>query len=126
MADILIQGGDAEAAAKAMRDAVREIFEIDPIQSTVGRGVPGTRIVDAATVILAIPPGIFYANKLLEELHFSERWRRLTARAEKEAKATSAQLMIDVGDGKPIPFAEASPEIVLQALTALQEKPRST
>jgi hypothetical protein len=42
MVDILIQGGDAESAAQAMRAAVHEIFETDPIRSTRGSPTLGT------------------------------------------------------------------------------------
>ena len=38
MADILIRGGDTDAAALEMRVAVREIFAFDPLQTARGGG----------------------------------------------------------------------------------------
>jgi hypothetical protein len=117
MAEILVQGGNAEAAARAMCAAVHEIFETDPLASTRGGSLPGTRgLAELAVIVLSIPPGVFYARRLAEDL------RRLVYRAEKEAKANGARLMIDCGDGKPIPLEEAHRAKVVEALKALQEK----
>jgi hypothetical protein len=122
MVDILIQGDDARTAAQAMREAIREIFETDPIQSTTGGGTPGTRQFDPYTFVLTIPPAIFYAERLAEQLRIGERWRQFTARAKKEADATQAQFLVDVGDGKHIPLEQAPPEKIREALIALQER----
>jgi hypothetical protein len=104
--------------------AVREIFETDPIQSSRGGGsMPGTRgLAELAVIVVGIPPGIFYTKRLVEGLQIGERVRRLVAPAEKEAKANGARLLIDCGDGKPIPLEQAHRAKVLEALTALQEK----
>jgi hypothetical protein len=57
MVDILVQGGDAASAAAAMRAAVREIFEADPIQSTTASDMPGRRsLAELGLIILGIPP----------------------------------------------------------------------
>jgi hypothetical protein len=123
MVDILVQGGDAKAAAQAMRAAVREVFGTDPIQSATTNAMPGTRtLAELGLIILAIPPGVVYAKKMVDDLHLRERWRRLIARAEQEEKATGARLMIDPGDGKPIPLHKANRDKIREALDALQEK----
>jgi hypothetical protein len=123
MVDILVQGGDAEAAAKVMRAAVREIFETDPIQSAATGPVPGTRgLAELGLIILAIPPGVVYAKKMIDDFRLRERWRRLIARAEQEENATGARLLIDPGDGKPIPLHQANADKIREALAAFQER----
>ena len=124
MTEILIEGGDAEAAAQAICAAVREIFETDPIRSTRGGSTPGTRgLADLAAVIaVGLPPAIVYGRKLVDDLRFSERWGRFAGRAAKEAKTTGARFLVDLGDGKHIPIEDAHPDKVREALTALQEK----
>jgi hypothetical protein len=124
MAEILIEGGDAEAAAQAMCAAVREIFETDPIRSIRGGSTPGTRGLGdlAAVIAVGLPPAIFYSRRLVDDIRFAERWRRLTGRAAKEAKATRTRFLVDVGDGKHIPIEDAHPDKIREALTALQEK----
>jgi hypothetical protein len=121
--DILIQGGDTEAAAKAMRATVREIFDTDPIQSVRGGDRSGTRtLAELGLIVLAIPPGAVYAKKMVEEFGLRERWRRLFARAEKEEKATGARFLIDPGDGKPILLHEANHDEIREALAALEQQ----
>jgi hypothetical protein len=121
MADILIRGGNAEAAAKAMCAAVSEIFETEPIQSTVGGSLPDMRgLWEVAAVIVGIPPGIYYGRKIVED-GILGRWRRLIARAEKEEKATGARLMIDVGDSKPIPLHQANYDKIQEALVEFEK-----
>jgi hypothetical protein len=124
MPDILIEGGDAGSAAMEIRDAVRDIFEIDPIQSTVGGGpLPGTRgLVEAVTLLLTIPPGIFYGKRLIEDIHFGDRLRRLIVKAETEEKKTGAQLKIVLDDGKVIPLHQANHDQIREALAALEQQ----
>lgn len=66
-----------------MRGAVREIFDTDPIQFSSGGPIPGTKSLELALLILTIPPGIFYAKRLVHDFQLAERWRRLVARAER-------------------------------------------
>jgi hypothetical protein len=123
MPDILIQGGDAGAAALAMRAAVNEIFGTDPLQSHRGEARPGTRgALEFATLILTIPPAVIYSKKITEEFGFAELWRRLMARGEKEQKATGARITIDPGDGHHIPIEQAHPDKIREALAALGER----
>jgi hypothetical protein len=122
MPDILIEGGDAETAAQAMRVAINEIFETDPLMSTREGARPGTRIVlEMATLALTIPPGVFYGKKLLDDLHLAECWRRLITRAQKEQKATGAHITIDLGDGHHIPLEQAHPDKIREGLANLEE-----
>jgi hypothetical protein len=124
MAEILIEGGDAEAAAQAMCVAVREIFEVDPIRSSRGGSPPGTRgLADLAAVIaVGLPPAIFYGRRLVDDIQFAERWRRLFMRGKDAQKKTSARILIDDGDGNHVPIEDAHPDKIREALTALQEK----
>ena len=123
MVDILVQGGDAASAAATMCAAVREIFEADPIQSTISNAVSGRRgLAELGLIILAIPPGVVYAKKMVDDFRLRERWRRLIDRAEQEEKATGARVLIDPGDGKPIPLHKANGDKIREALTAFQEK----
>jgi len=122
MADIVIRGGDAEAAARALRAAAREIFEIDAIQSTVREGMEGKRSLELVALILAIPPAVIATAQLAAHAHLRERIRRLIATAETQAKATGARLLIDPGDGKPIPLEHARQEAILEALSAFEKR----
>lgn len=78
-----------------------------------------------ALLILTIPPGIFYAKRLVHDFQLAERWRRLVARAEKEVKATGARILIDLGDGNHIPLEQAKPEKIREALDALEKHTKS-
>ncbi|MFI5021402.1 MAG: hypothetical protein ACHQRJ_07095 [Alphaproteobacteria bacterium] len=122
MADIVIRGGDAEAAARAMRAALREIFEADALQSTAREATPGRRSLEVVALILTIPPAAIAAVDLIARTRLRERLGRLTAAAETQAKATGARLLIDPGDGKPIPLEHARQEIIFEALAALEKR----
>ncbi|HTW28876.1 MAG TPA: hypothetical protein VME92_17250 [Acetobacteraceae bacterium] len=122
MADILIRGGDSDTAAHEMRAAVRDIFGFDPLQTTRGSGTaPGTRsgVELAAMIALGLPPAIVAAKDLQAKL--AEQWRRLTAKAEAQHRATGATLLIDPGDGKPIPLHEANRQAILDALARVEQ-----
>ena len=126
MADILIRGGDADAAAREMRAAVHEIFGFDPMQTTRGSGhAPGTRsgIELAAMIALGLPPAILAAKELHAKL--AEQLRRLTAKAEAQHHATGATVLIDPGDGKPIPLHEANRQTILDALVRVEQHLKS-
>ena len=126
MADIVIQGGDAKAAAQAMSAALREIFETDPILSTIDTAIPGSaRSLELLTIILTVPITAIAATDLLSRAQVGQRWRRLITRAEKESKTTSARLLIDLGDGKPIPLHQANREKISEALAALENRAKT-
>jgi len=126
MADILIRGGDTEAAALEMRGAVREIFAFDPLQTVRGSGqASGTRSVAelAAMIVLGLPPAVLAAKDLHSKL--AEQLRRLTGRAEAQRKATGATILIDPGDGNHIPLHEANRETILAALAQIEQRLKS-
>lgn len=123
MVEILIRGGDAERAAQAMRSAIREIFEFDPLATPVhARHTPGTRSGLELAVMIAL--GLTPAIQAARELHgaFAEHLRRLATKAEEQRKETGATLLIDFGDGKPIPLDQANRDAVLQALRELEQR----
>ena len=122
----MIQGGDAEAAARAMHAAVREIFDTDLIQSVRGGERPGTRSPELVALVLTIPTAIIATADLIARARLGERWRRLIARAEKEEKATGARLLIDPGDGKPIPLHQANGDKIREALAALERQHKNS
>ncbi len=128
MADILIRGGDTEAAAREMRAVVHEIFDFDPLQTTRGGGnAPGMRsgMELAVMIALGLTPAIHAAKELAAHGKFGEQLRRLTGKAEAQHKATGATILIDPGDGKPIPLHQANREAILDALARLEQHLKS-
>jgi hypothetical protein len=123
MPDILIDGGNTEEAVAAMRAALREIFDIEPIRSSRGGGEPpGTRTLgEIGLIVLAFPPAAIYGKKMIAEFGLGELCRRLIGRAEKAEKATGARFLLDPGDGsKPVPLHEAHHDKLREALDALK------
>jgi hypothetical protein len=119
--DILIRGGDAETAAQETRAALREIFEVDTTQTVAGgERVSGARSLDLALFILSIPPAVDASANLIARARLGERLRRLIAKIEHTRKKTGAKLLIDPGDGKPLPLEEAKRETILAALEAFE------
>lgn len=109
MVEILIQGGDTEAATQAMRTAIKEIFEIDPLVTQRGGGQqPGTRSLELLTVALAIAPAIASTVDLVSRSKLMGRIARLWPKIREQEAKTGAKFLIDVGDGKPIPAHEAN------------------
>jgi len=109
MVEILIQGGDTEAATQAMRVAIKEIFEIDPLETRRGGGqLPGKRSFELLLVALAITPAIASAVDLASRSKLLGRIGRLLPKIHEQEAKTGAKFLIDVGDGKPIPAHEAN------------------
>lgn len=109
MVEILIHGGDTEAATQAMRTAIKEIFEIDPLVTRRGGGQqPGTRSLELLAVALAIAPAIASAVDLVSRSKLMGRIARLWPKIREQEAKTGAKFLIDVGDGKPIPAHEAN------------------
>ena len=122
MVDILVRGGDAEAAAKAIAGALREIFAVEPTRSTAR--AEDARAFDLVMLLLSIPPAIVATADLAGRLKLVERFDRLIARAAEQKRLTGAALLIDPGDGRPIPLEQASRDQIMAALTALQARLR--
>jgi hypothetical protein len=122
MVDILIQGDDQDIVARNMTAAIREIFGVDPLVSARGSEArPGTRVlVEAALLALGIPPAVHAAQQVSKSWELHERWSRLIGRAETAAKDKKATLLIDTGNGKPIPLHAANREQILEALKAIE------
>jgi len=121
--DILIRGGDAETAARETRAALREIFEVDVTQTiTGGERIQDARSLDLALFILSVPPALDSSLNLIARARLGERLRRLIAKIQHTSKTTGAKLLIDPGDGKPIPLEEAKRETILAALEAFEQR----
>jgi hypothetical protein len=128
MPDILIDGGNAEEAAAAMRTALREIFDVEPTRSVRGGAEPpGTRTLgEIGLIVLAFPPAAIYGKKMIAEFGLGELCRRLIGRAVTVEKATHARILLDPGDGtKPVPLHEAHPDKLREALDALKAQHKS-
>ena len=127
MAEILILGGDAEAAARDMGVALREIFGVEPWQTTRGAGeqAPGTRTLIEIAVAIALgwAPATVAVKQVYSEV--AERLHRLTAKAEAVEQETGASILIDPGDGKPIPLHQANRETIRTALERLEQHLKS-
>src|SRR3984957_920228 len=109
MVEILIQGGDTETAAREMRAAIKEIFEVDPLETRRGDGQqPGTRFLAELAIALAITPAIESSIRLFSQSGLHSRLARLLKKADEQAKKTGARFLIDTGAGKPIPANEAN------------------
>jgi hypothetical protein len=126
MAEILIRNGDAEAAAIDLAAAIQEIFAVEPLRSSrAAPHTPGTRVLVEATLIaLALPPAVIGTADILARAHLGEKLRRLIGKATALRKTTRAAILIDPGDGKPIPLEEANRETILTALQAVEQRLR--
>jgi hypothetical protein len=124
MVEILIQGGDTEAAATELAAAVREIFEVEPTRSTTGGGqAMGTRgLVEAALITLAVPSAVHHTHDILARTQLGARLRRLIGKAEAVHKTTGCRILVDPGDGKHIPLEEAHREHILEALHHVEQR----
>lgn len=123
MVEILIQNGDAATAANELARAVHEIFDIEPRRAgTTGQPRPGTRMLaEAALITLALPPAVLGTVDILKRVQLGDRLKRLGGKAEQVRKATGASIMIDPGDGKHIPLEQASHDLIVDALHALEK-----
>lgn len=126
MAEILIQGGETEAAANELAAAIHEIFSVEPLRSTrTASHTQGTRVVlELAAVALALPSAVMGTADLVARSNLQERLRRLIGKAAAVRKTTRASILIDPGDGKPIPLEEANRDAILAALKAVEQKLR--
>ena len=124
MAEILIQGGDTEAAANELAAAIRDIFGVEPIRTAAATGpAPGTRgLVELGLIILALPPAAVGTADILARVRLGDRLQRLIAKLAPRRKTTRATVLIDPGDGKPIPLEEASREAIVAALHAIEQR----
>ncbi len=127
MVEILIRGGDTETAANELAAAVREIFAVEPVRTVAGGGhAPGTRmLLEAALIILALPPAAVGTADILGRAQFGERLRRLITKLPSLRKTTRAKVLIDPGDGKHIPLEEASREAIIAAVHAIEQRLKS-
>jgi hypothetical protein len=127
LAEILIRGGETEMAADELASAVRDIFAVDPVRTQIAASyTPGTRVVlELAAVALALPPAVIGTADILSRARLGERVRRLIAKAVAVRKTTRAAILIDPGDGNPIPLEEASHDAIVTALHAVEQRLRS-
>jgi hypothetical protein len=124
MAEILIRGGDTEATANELAAAIRDIFGVEPIRTVAGSGrTPDTRgLVEAALIILALPPAVHHTVDIAASAQLGDRLRRLTAKVAPLRKATRSSVLIDPGNGKHIPLEEASHEAIIAALHRVEQR----
>lgn len=127
MADILIRGGDTETAANELAAAVRDIFAIDPIRTAFVNGQsPDTRgLVELTAICLALPPAVIGTADILARMRLGDRLQRLISKAATLHKQTKATILIDLGDGKPIPLEHAKHDTILSALQELEHRLKS-
>jgi hypothetical protein len=123
VAEIVVQGGDTEAAAAELAVAVRDIFDVELIRRVGGGHTPGTRgPLEIAAVCLALPPAATAIVDIVARAQFGARLQRLIARVTTLRKTTRARVLIDLGDGKPIPLEEASREAIIAALRDVDQR----
>jgi hypothetical protein len=124
MAEILIKGGDTDAAANELASALRDIFAIDPLRTTIASATaPGTRsMVELALICLALPPAAIGTADIVARMQLGQRLQRLIARVAALRKTNRASVLIDPGDGKPIPLEEASRDAIIAALQAVEQR----
>jgi|HubBroStandDraft_1064217.scaffolds.fasta_scaffold727106_1 hypothetical protein len=79
MVEILVRGGDAEAAATQLARAVGEIFAVEPARSSIAPAESMRGPVEVWTLILTIPPAILAMVDLAARLKLVERIDRLIA-----------------------------------------------
>jgi hypothetical protein len=121
MVEILIRGDRAEDAATAMADATREIFGTEPGRSR--RQAEHTKDAVALwALVVTVPPAVTAMIDLAGRLKLAERIGRLIHHAEATAKTTGAAILIDPGDGKPIPLDQANRETIIAALAEIEAK----
>jgi hypothetical protein len=127
MADILVRGGETESAASELAATIRDLFGVDPIATRIAAShAPGTRGgLELAAIALALPPALLDTADILSRSRLGERVRRLIAKAASLRKTTRADILIDPGDGKPIPLQEASRDAILAALHAVEQRLKS-
>lgn len=122
MAEILIQGGDAEAAADALAAVIRDIFAAEPRR--IGGGgtpTPDTRSLELAAIVLALPSAVIGTADLIARAQLGPRLRRLAAKAAALRQRTHATILIDPGDGKHIPLEEANHDQIVAALHRIEQ-----
>jgi hypothetical protein len=124
MPELLIQGGDANAAADELAAAVREIFGADPARSGgSATPLPGARdALTIAAIVLTIPTTIVAAADIVSRAQLGQKLHRLIERVAALRKKTHSSVLIDPGDGKHIPLEEASREAILAALHRIEHR----
>jgi hypothetical protein len=127
MAEILIRNGDTEAAAGELAAAIRDIFAVEPIRRVIGgQRTPGTRdLTGIVGICLALPGAVTATADIVARAQLGARLQRLIARVATVRKTTGATVLIDPGDGKPIPLEQASHEAILAALRAVEQRLKS-
>jgi hypothetical protein len=127
MVEILIRDGDTVAAAKELSSALREIVAVDPVQTTIANERrPDTRaLLEVAAICLAFPPALIGAAGIVTRMKLGDRLQRLLSKATTVRKTTRANILIDLGHGKPVPLEEASRAAILTALQAVEQRLRS-
>lgn len=127
MADILVRGGETEVAANELAATIRDLFGVDPIVTRIAAShAPGTRgVLELLGITLALPPALIGTADILSRTRLAERVLRLIAKAASLRKTTRADILIDPGDGKPIPLEEASRDAILAALHAVEQRLKS-
>lgn len=125
MADILIQGGDAEQAADELVAAIRDIFAAEPHRTGgAGASPPGTRSLALVAIVLALPSAVIGTADIVARAQLGPRLRRLIAKATDLRRRTHAAILIDPGDGRHIPLEEASHDAILAALHRIEQQLR--
>jgi hypothetical protein len=124
VADILIKGGEMETAAQELAASIHEIFAVDPVRTAIAKqNPPNTRaLVEIAAICLALPPAVIGTADIIARMHPGDRLQRLIAKAAALHKTTKSSILIDVGDGKPIPLEQAKHDTIVKALQELEQR----
>ncbi len=123
MVNIVIRGGNGEAAAREISMAVAEVFGEQPARLPATPSKPAVRgFIEAALIVLALPPALIGSADILSRARLRERLSTLITKTDGVSKRTKSSVMVDPGDGKHIPLEEASREAILAALAAMEQK----
>lgn len=127
MVEILVRGGDAEAAASELEHAIREIFAVEPTRIADSRQAPATRgLVEAALIVLALPSAIAHSREILADKELRRQLRDLITKAFSIRETTRAKVLIDPGDGKLIPLEEGKHDAIILSLQEIARNMKST
>jgi hypothetical protein len=124
MAEIQVGGDDSETTADELAAAIREIFTVEPVRRVIAdRHTPGTRSgAEVMLIALALPPAVAATADIISKAELGQRVKRLIAKVAVLHKSTRARLLIDPGNGHPIPLEEASRQAIVTALRQVEQR----
>jgi hypothetical protein len=124
MAEILVRGDNSQAAADELAVAIRDIFAADPVRRVMPDShAPETRTgAEVIMIALSLPPAVTATADIISRAQLGERVKRLIAKVAALHKSTGARVLIDPGNGHPIPLEEARRQDILTALRQVEQR----